>query len=348
MPRLQDQERHAQTETGWGGLPVKQEDTMSRNKDSLKHQLRTAALSNITDNDSKRAYRRAVDAFSVWAKGQGIKDLSAVSADVIQRYEEYLEGRPEQYTAATIHAKLAPVCKAVGVNMAEIRKPKRTAGRIKRGRSDAKRGAHEATLPKYARLVMLQKCLGIRRAELSRLTGDCLIRDDRGRMYIKVVGGKGGKSQNQFVLPKDRETVAEIFAGIAPEQRVFTDEEMKNHINLHRLRAEHAKECYQYYVQALEKHPETAHKALRASLLRRWENGHAEMKERAPEAYSKARKRFIEDMDDRPYMLRGENRKKAEQLGLPTTYNRLALMAVSVYHLSHWRLDVTSVNYLVQ
>lgn len=39
--------------------------------------------------------------------------------------------------------------------------------------------------------------------------------------------------------------------------------------------------------------------------------------------------------------------KPAIRKGLLTEYNRLALMAVSVFHLSHWRLDVTVSNYLL-
>ena len=58
--------------------------------------------------------------------------------------------------------------------------------------------------------------------------------------------------------------------------------------------------------------------------------------------------RFLRDItNDAPYVLRGKNREKAVSLGKPVTYNRLAMMMVSVFHLSHWRLDVTSVNYLV-
>ncbi len=37
----------------------------------------------------------------------------------------------------------------------------------------------------------------------------------------------------------------------------------------------------------------------------------------------------------------------AEQHGLPVSYDRLAAMAVSIYHLAHWRLDVTIDNYLI-
>ena len=45
--------------------------------------------------------------------------------------------------------------------------------------------------------------------------------------------------------------------------------------------------------------------------------------------------------------LRGHNRKLAQQHGLPVWYDRLALLAVSIFHLSHWRHDVTVANYLL-
>jgi len=321
---------------------------MGRTRDSLKHQMRTAALDGIQGNDTRKAYRRACDAFSVWAKDQGIRDREEVTADVIQRYEEYLEQRPERYTPATIHAKLAAPCKAAGVSMQEIRKPKRTAGQIKRGRSETKtgRGERETADPRYRRLVELQRCTGIRRAELARLEGRDLIREGK-QLYIMVRSGKGGKTQKQWILPEDRETVARIFEGVEETERVFSPEEMENHINLHGMRAQHAKKCYSYYVARVTGSV-SAQTALRSVLLRRWESGHEELKERDRGRYSASRARFIADMDDRPYLLRGENRQKAEELGLPVEYCRLALMAVSVFHLSHWRLDVTTTNYLIQ
>ena len=322
---------------------------MGRAKDSLKHQIRTAALTGITDSDSLRAYRRACDAFSVWAKEQGLRDLQAVSRDIIQRYADYLVSRPEGYSAFTVHLRLAPICKAAGINMAEIRKPKRTAGRIQRGRSATKtgRGEREAGQERFQRLVELQKCIGIRRAELARLTGGDLIEDDHGGMYIHVRRGKGGKEQLQYVLPDDRETVRRIFDGIGPDDRVFSDAEMRNHINLHGMRASHARACYSFYNDLVTGNP-AASEALRASLLRRWDDGHRRLLKHDAGRYRAARRAFCEDLDDRPYLLRGENREKAVRLGLPTEYNRLALMAVSVFHLSHWRLSVSVVNYMIQ
>ena len=38
--------------------------------------------------------------------------------------------------------------------------------------------------------------------------------------------------------------------------------------------------------------------------------------------------------------------EKFEQVGRPTEYDRVALMCVSVWHLSHWRLDVTVDHYM--
>ncbi|MBR4763669.1 MAG: hypothetical protein IK087_05595 [Lachnospiraceae bacterium] len=66
---------------------------------------------------------------------------------------------------------------------------------------------------------------------------------------------------------------------------------------------------------------------------------HEKLKNENPKTWAFQRALFISDMDDRPYKLRGDNLRKAQVLGLPEEYNRLALMLVSVLHLSHWRLD---------
>ncbi len=50
---------------------------------------------------------------------------------------------------------------------------------------------------------------------------------------------------------------------------------------------------------------------------------------------------------DGNYVLCGHNRELALKNGLPVSYDRLALFAVSVYHLAYWRHDVTVANYLL-
>ena len=328
---------------------------MGRNSNSLQHELLRQVLSDIENNKTSTAYKRHIKNFAKWAKGNGYKKPESITVEVIQEYENYLENDPRNYSPSTIHTYIAPVCLAAGVSMDKIRKPKRSARSITRGRerdTDGQpiaqnlQGRRQEKDPKYERLVALQAVLGIRRNELRHLVGADLI--NRGKScYVRVRRGKGGKEQYQYILPKDAETVRQIFSGVGPEQRVFSNEETNNKINLHGLRAKHGKDCYNYYAEMLERDPAAAEQ-LRALLLRRWDKGHEKLKNENPKAWAFQRARFISDMDDRPYKLRGDNLRKAQALGLPEEYNRLALMLVSVLHLSHWRLDVTATNYLIQ
>lgn len=328
---------------------------MGRTSESLQHALLGRAMKEKENNNTETLYKKRIKIFAKWAKEQGCKRPEDITKDVVQAYEQALENAPEGYAPATIHTYLSPICAAAGINMREIRKPKRTAGAITRGRDRAADGTMIDRNPdgkrqegeeKYARLVTLQGVVGIRRAELGKLVGADLVQKGNS-WYVRVRRGKGGKSQLQYILPKDVQTVREIFEGIGPEDKVFTKDEMNNKINLHGLRAKHSKDCYEYYTDLLTRRPEYAEK-FRTLLLRRWDKGHEELKESNLKAWEAQRKRFVSDMDDRPYKLRGENLRKAQALGLPEEYNRLALMCVSVLHLSHWRLDVTTTNYLVQ
>ena len=327
---------------------------MGRKSPSLQHELILRVLPKIQNNKTGSSYKKHLKNFARWAKSQGYRRPEQITRDVIQEYEQYLEGSPKQYSPATIHTYLTPVCAAADVNMAEIRKPKRTAGSIVRGRRrDAdgqevirnKQGDRQADNPKYARLVALQRVTGIRRSELARLTGSDLLQKGHN-LYVCVRKGKGGKQQNQYILPQDRQIVREIFAGIGPDQKIFSREEMNNTINLHGMRAAHGRDCYQHYLRLITtKHG--AADSLRQTILKRWEAGHERLHASDQKAWERQRERFLADCDDRPYRLRGENLSKAQALGLPEEYNRLSLMCVSVFHLSHWRLDVTVTNYII-
>ena len=326
---------------------------MGRKSDSLQHVLIKRVLPQIQNNRTGTSYKQRIKNFSKWAKENGYKRPEDITKEVVQEYEQYLESDSKGYSPATIHTYLAPVCAAAGVPMDQIRKPKRTAGAITRGRdhtSDGqtltqnRQGRRQEANPKYARLIALQRVVGIRRAELGRLTGADLIQHGTS-WYVVVQRGKGGKRQEQYILPKDVDTVRKVFAGIGPEQRVFSKEEMNNKLNLHGLRAQHGKECYEHYAHLIENSDNAAR--LRKTLIRRWDTAHERLRSEDPGAWQRQRDRFIKDMDDRPYVLRGDNAAKAETAGLPTEYNRLALMCVSVFHLSHWRLDVTVTNYII-
>lgn len=313
--------------------------------DSLRYDLRSTLLPGIKNNNTKRAYKREIDSFCTWARAcpDGPKHLRDVSKETIQAYCDDLQGSPKEYSPATIHMKLSPVCKAASVPLDAIRKPKRTARTIKKGRSDDlnRQGHKEALNPKNERLLAFQRVAGLRRAELERLKGN-----DWDGTFITVRKGKGGKTQKQFILPGDRQAVEKTFSGIGPEENVFSKAEMNNKIDLHSMRAQHAKDCYAYYAAKMDENPDFRN-FLKRDLLERWKEGHKYMLTHEKRRYLAEMRRFNEEIEG-IYKLRGENRQKAETLGLPTEYDKTALMAVSVLHLAHWRNNVTVINYLIR
>ena len=308
---------------------------------SIQSKLIEAALRGITDNQTVAAYKKDCKLFSRYCKEHGVKrpdQLQGKEKELLQGYEKQLEA--SGYSPSTIHRRLAAPCKATGINMNEIEKPKRTAGKIIRSRNpDAnKQGKIEATEARYNRLIRFQNAVGIRRAELSKLTGSDLVIDEMGYLCVYVKRGKGGKTQLQRILPEDEGTVLEIFQAADPGQKLFSPEEMQNKIDLHGIRRKQAQRAYKYYADRLKNEPGYKYQC-RQELMARYDDWHR------PGA---SRQRFIEDItNENPYKLRGENRKKAIEQGKETEYNRLALMMVSVLHLSHWRTDVTVINYIV-
>ena len=113
---------------------------------------------------------------------------------------------------------------------------------------------------------------------------------------------------------------------------VFSRAELDNKIDLHHLRAVQAQRAYRYYEMRLRNEPEYR-RQLEVEIKARWRK------------YNKRRwkQREFEGL----YKLRGTNRQLAQKLGKPTEYDRLAVLATSVFHLSHWRTGVTGSNYLL-
>lgn len=246
----------------------------------------------------------------------------------IQDYADFLIEKG--YSASTIHTYLAGVCRVWDVDMDTIQKPVRHVAQNTRSRgikaSDSRKDARRETSP---RLYDFASRVGLRRLEYHRLCGGSLVEDESGHLCI-CVRGKGGKVQNQRILPSNLEFVRDYFTGVHLDEYIFDKTELNNKIDLHHLRACQAKRAYLYYLDAIRD------PAFREQLIR-------ELVAR----FAFHRKKLNHDQIDGKYYLRGLNRKLAMEHNLPVVYNRLALMAVSVFHLSHWRLDVTVCNYIL-
>lgn len=194
--------------------------------------------------------------------------------------------------------------------------------------------------PKYRRLADFQLRVGLRRAELQRLTGADFTVDESGVPCVVARRGKGGKRQLQRVLPSDVEFIGSYFRGKATDERIFTAEEMRNKLNLHRLRALCAQNACRYYSERLETEGEAYRQQLIREIKARWELYNRDKRTGRSRPLNKK-------LLSGKYFLRSENKKFAEQHGLPVAYDRLALTAVSIFHLSHWRNDVSAESYLI-
>lgn len=321
---------------------------MAKSRESMQYTLKARALANIKNSNTVRAYKRAIREFVDYAKGTLGKHRAAeLTAADVQAYADALERHG--YSPATIHTKLAAVCRGTGVPMADIRKPKRKAGAITRSRmSEANlQGKRESAKVKNSRLVEVQDAIGCRRAELKRLTRGDIQRRQDGFLYAHIRRGKGGKEQWQRILPGDEKAVLGTLSGLKNGDRLFTDADMANKIDLHGRRAAHARQCYDYYAQALADDP-SERGAFITDLMSTFDEGNRRLREENPAAFWAKRRRFYAELSDpSPYKLRGDNRRRALAEGRRVEYDRLPLMMVSVFHLAHWRLDVTVSHYML-
>ena len=277
---------------------------------------------------SLKQYRQHAIRFGEWCKANyGIKAF-ADCKPYIQYYADWLVS--EGKSASTVHTYLAAVCRFFDVDLGTIAKPKRICAKNTRSRGCKKTDARRSTTRDASpRLYDFALKVGIRRAEYGHLLMDDYMLDESGYPCIRVVKGKDGKFQLQRILPEDVDFARSYFERDA--KYVFSNSEMRNEIDLHALRAEQARRAYDHYIQRIK---QEGREKLTEEIKTRWEKYN-----------NKPWKESL--VREKPYFIRGENKKLAADHGLPLVYDRLALMAVSVFHLSHWRLDVTVSNYML-
>ena len=276
--------------------------------------------------------------YGAWCKRMYHCKTTEDCAQHLQDYVTFLTAKG--LSASTIHTYLAGVCYAFGINLADVKKPARITAQNQRSRgaklSDIRSDTQRDVSP---RLYDFASAVGCRRAEYASLQQNDLVTDVNGHLCVLVRRGKGGKKQYQRILPDDIELVKSYFNG--SESFVFDKSELQNKLDLHALRAQQARKAYAYYFDRLRSEP-----AYREILLKEIQNTwNADDEERVAKGWKK--KRWRQGQVEGCYKLRGETKILAEQHGLPVSYDRLAAMAVSVFHLAHWRLDVTVDNYLI-
>jgi len=284
-----------------------------------KHERRS---DQISSQKTLQTYRREVHGSGkVIYKQFGIRDMEAIDNKHIQWYIDKL--RADGKSAPTQHTARAALCKALQKSARDFNVDTRYYTDIKKGRSD---------VPPVAQNYVeeLNVAIGVRRAELM----DFLVRDVVERpegLVLHVLKGKGGKEQYQRILPTRQEYIRKFIRDKSPNEPLIRLEDTRGKENLHALRRVIAKEGLDYYTRRLQLEPGYREQLKREII------DYARQFGKAGRVVKSNDWRLIE----KPYTTRPHDG------GEPQTFDRLAVLAVSVFHLSHWRCSVTVSNYLV-
>lgn len=325
---------------------------MARN--SLKYDLNVACLQGAELSDQTiRNYKSYNAHFRDFCISEGLNTFAKVKAQgtaILDAYAHFLQSQGK--SASTVHAYLSAPCRALGISMDRVDKPRRVSAEGARASGAVSdRSDREALDPRYNAAVAFNRAVGIRRAELARLTGADLCYDWHGNRCVRVVRGKGGKSQLQVILPQYVETVERAFAGKGANDRVFPPETLSRNINYHHQRAKLAQEAYAHYADLIARDPQ-ARVQIIGQLVDRYADHLVELLDAGKISgaeYDRKLARFQHSVTKTdPVILRGSSRRLALDKGYVAKYDRTALYAVSVLHLSHWRIDVTVSHYMIK
>ena len=324
---------------------------MARKAGSLGGEMRMRINEHCKNksNKTRRNYLKACASFDKWRKHVGSSNKTIRSdprGALIQWRDALME---EHYAASTIHTYISGAACGLGADMTGIARHGTAENKSKSlGHSER----HIAAMKKEsnADIIRFQKMVGGRRSALMRLRGRDLTLDENFRLCVVFYGDKGGKTQKQRILPEHQEAVRAYFERVAPDERLFPT--ISKDLDLHYLRAECAKDAYRYYEQICST-PE-GRAEMRRQLWARYTDPEVGCK-----AYRLAKERgdkkqmerhlylFSQELADGRYYLRGANRRVAIERGLPTSLDRLSLACVSLFHLSHFRNEVTVKHYML-
>jgi len=276
--------------------------------------------------DSIEQYHATVRQFGKWvAEKEGTERVSPSRAHEL--VQTYINERARDRSTHTVAKDLAGLSQALGETKRDFVAPRRDAPI--RGRALIT-SHHTAT---NDRIYRIASAIGIREREYGQLRGRD-IKVENGYTFVHVSKGKGGKEQWQLVSPGRAREVQALFENKKPDEFVFTREEVKGceHANLHAMRREHAQEMYQWYLNRTPAEKaewrEKVHERFLANPNKAERNAYEKAMSKGPEIH-----------------LRGARAEQFRHEGLPTTYDREAVMFVSVMCLAHYREDVTISNY---
>lgn len=322
-----------------------------KNRGSLGGEMRMRVKAHCKNmsNHTKSNYMHACKSFDAWRKDAGLsnKYVRDHPREAVIQWVAYLDH--SGMAQSTQHTMCAGCCIGLGISSAKICRHGNALQKSKSlGNSERARIAREKASNRD--IVRFQEMVGGRRAALGRLTGKDFGYDCSGNACVIFRGDKGGKDQYQVIADFNIVEVKAYFDRCKPDERLFPN--IDHDLDLHGIRAENSRRMYQYYANIAS--TSQGREQLRQQLWARYTDPEIGCKAwlLAKEKGDKSRMRKLEyrfkkQMEDGTYYLRGANRQAALERGRPVAYDRLAVLATSVFSLSHWRLDVAAKSYLI-
>lgn len=257
----------------------------------------------------------------------------------VQVYVDYLTDE-KQLSTSTIHTYLSSICSVYNIKLSRYDKPIRHCAEYIRGRSQKlyPDSSQDFFRMENQRLYLFQQAVGIRRNELRNLRGNDFVIDESGYPCVRVRNGKGGKFQLQRIKDEDVELVKSYFSSVASDEKVFSKAELDNHLNLHSLRAASARNYYFYLLYKIRE--PGFREQLESEVKLRWSIYNIDKK-------TGKTKPFDDKLITGQYVLKGKNRELAIKKGRPIKMDKLCLLATSMFKLSHFRLNVAAVSYML-
>lgn len=199
----------------------------------------------LKNNKTKSRTKREIRYFYTWVTSEKIpkKAILQNKEAVLQQWAEVLIAGGK--TPSTVHTYLASACRGLGVSMRTLDLPRRSIDTKVKSLGLCERAEKEKNSLKNAKLVEFSSRVGLRRSEIKGLQGNNLKREE-DYLYVEVLHGKGGKYQKQLIAPDDQEYISSYFDGTPTP--IFSPDDMRNKIDLHGIRAEHARQEYARYL----------------------------------------------------------------------------------------------------
>ena len=272
-----------------------------------------------------RTYQNEVKRYGDWLESRGMhKCTMAEASSHIQEYLDYQADRG--LSSWSVHTSCSALCKTFQTDMRDYTIPKRQLCDITRSRGV--RLHDEANNRLVGDVLEANKTLCIRRNELKNLRVSNF--SDGGSSITMSTVGKGGKHNTTvYKHPSELATIRELIANKAPSDYVFDRQAFKNDADYHQARAEGFQLRYQRICADMQQRPEAR----------------AEYQQMIRDTFAASGRTLREDLD-RPYVCRGSHRASLEKQGIAVSYDRTAVMVVSLS--CHFRSDTMVQHYLAK